>query len=281
MKTNQRGQILLIIILLSTVLVTVALSVSQVTTQETKIAKLEEDSKRAFAAAEAGIEAQLKKAVGTSTTIDSTLLPSLGNFIVTGSASTANDAPGAQVYKDIRRDDQYTFYLSDYNPTTQAFSNPSTIQLTFYFLQCPSSSPTSCPSTQPVIELTFIGDNNTNIARKLIDLDVPNNLMHDPAIATDLILASQGAFPALGKFFKYKTNTALPINGNVNFMLIRVLIPDASANTIRVVVEGSATLPAQGQVITSTATTTTGVAKKITLFQSYPQIPADLFVTSF
>lgn len=278
---NQRGQILLIIILLSTVLVTVALSVSQVTTQETKIAKLEEDSKRAFAAAEAGIEAQLKKAIGTSTDIDSSLLPSLGNFIAAGSASTASDVPGVQVYKDIRRDDQYTFYLSTYNPTTHAFSNPSTIELTFYFLQCPSSNPASCPSTQPVIELTFIGDNNTNIARKLID---PANIMSDITITTDVIPTiptNQGSFPALGKFFKYKTNTPLQITANVNLMLIRVLIPDASANTLRVVVEGSATLPAQGQVITSTATTTTGVAKKITLFQSYPQIPADLFVTSF
>src|SRR3989338_4038904 len=151
MKTNQRGQILLIIILLSTVLVTVALSVSQVTTQETKIAKLEEDSKRAFAAAEAGIEAQLKKAVNTSTDIDSALLPSLGNFIKSGSkASTASDDPGAQVYKDIRRDDQYTFYLSAY----KQLSAPSYLgDLTFYFLQCSSS--TSCPTTQPVIELTF------------------------------------------------------------------------------------------------------------------------------
>jgi len=276
MKTNQRGQILLIIILLSTVLVTVALSVSQVTTQETKIAKLEEDSKRAFAAAEAGIEAQLKKAVNTSTNIDSDLLPSLGNFIKIGSkASTASDDPGAQVYKDIRRDDQYTFYLSAYDPTLPAPSYNG--GLTFYFLQCSSS--TSCPTTttQPVIELTFIGTNNTNIARKLID---PTNIMHNTAITTDVIPTSQGAFPALGQHFKYKTDS-VSINANVNLMLIRVLIPDASANTMRVVIEGSSDLPAQGQTITSTATTTTGVAKKITLFQSYPQIPADLFVTSF
>ena len=55
MKAKQQGQILLIIILLSTVILTVVLSVSQISTQEQRIARLEEDSKKAFAAAEAGI----------------------------------------------------------------------------------------------------------------------------------------------------------------------------------------------------------------------------------
>lgn len=289
MKTNQRGQILLIIILLSTVLVTVALSVSQVTTQETKIAKLEEDSKRAFAAAEAGIEVQLKKPITETTTISSILPSSLGDYITNGSvATTAIDTSGTQFYTDIRRDDQYTFYLNTYNPTTKQFTGPAYNNgtlgtLTFYFLSCSSSS--SCPTTQPAIELTFIGTNNTNIARKIID---PAPVMNAQTGATDVIpMATTGSpFPLTingqTQHFKYMTQlNSLAINGNVNLMLIRVLIPDGTANTLRVVVEGSTALPAQGQTITSTATTKTGVAKKITLFQSYPQIPADLFVTSF
>jgi hypothetical protein len=39
--------------------------------------------------------------------------------------------------------------------------------------------------------------------------------------------------------------------------------------------------PIQGKTVSSTATTTTGVSKKVTLFQSYPQIPAEFFTTSF
>lgn len=280
MKTNQRGQVLLILILLSTVLLTVALSVSHVTTQETKIAKLEEDSKRAFAAAEAGIEAQLRKDVGATTAIDNTLIPSLGGF-VTGSASTATDTTATAFYTDIRKDDQFTFYLNNYNTFTKQFSNSYSGNLTFYFLTCPTS--TTCPSTQPVIELTFIGTNSTNIARKLID---PANVMQG-ASGTDTIPASQGApsynISISGKtyFFKYMTTATLPINANVKLMFIRTLIPGATTGTVGVAVQGSSALPPQGQTVTSTATTTTGVAKKITLFQSYPQIPATIFITSF
>jgi hypothetical protein len=40
-------------------------------------------------------------------------------------------------------------------------------------------------------------------------------------------------------------------------------------------------VPFAGRVITSEAKTSTGVTKKIELFQSNPQIPSDFFVTAF
>src|SRR3990172_9445102 len=59
MKTEankKSGQILLIVVLVATLLMTIGLSLTQITVDDTKIAKLEEEGKKARAAAEAGIE---------------------------------------------------------------------------------------------------------------------------------------------------------------------------------------------------------------------------------
>jgi hypothetical protein len=69
MKKNNSGQTLLIIVLIASVILTVGLAVATYSITDIKISQQEEESARAFAAAEAGIEESLKIGSATNVTI--------------------------------------------------------------------------------------------------------------------------------------------------------------------------------------------------------------------
>lgn len=270
MKNNQRGQILLIIILLSTVLVTVGLSVSHVTTEETKISKLEEENKKAFAAAEAGIEARLKSTTGDITNLQS-LLPTNSGIQSGQALLTTTTGQTFMTPALINKDQQYTFYLVNYDKTNNTFGANYTPSVDIYF----NSTNAGC-NAKPVLEISLINDANA-ITRKLAD---PCG-----TIGTDLAVAN-GNFTPAGTTIIFRshlqaslpTDNNLPEIDNIRLMIVRVLVQ----STYLVVQRGSVgNLPPQGQIITADAKTQTDVTKKIQLLQSYPQIPADFFVTSF
>lgn len=256
-KASQSGQILLIVILLSAILLTTALSLSQISTQETRVAKLEEESKKAFAAAEAGIEARLKS---DSNINIASILPG-GSGIISGEATMEEISKPNFVTPVLRKDEAYTFYLANYDKNYNSFNNYFSGYLTFYL----TGSSSSCPA----LELNIISNNNT-ITRKLIDPcdQVAGDL--DSKISTQ-----DGSFNLEGTTFNYRTSASIPIN-NTKLIIGRVLFAET-----KIGIEASVSLPPQGKTFTSSATTSTGVSKKIQLFQSYPQIPTEFFVTSF
>lgn len=289
---NQRGQMLLIIILLMVVLLTVALSVSQVATQETKISKLEEDSKRAFAAAEAGLEARLQMPATAGNLDIAALLP--GSGIQSGTATLTTNA-GNIFYapKPLTSDDsQLTFYLTGYDKTN--INNPFSANLLngqslmiYFGTNGQTCDGSSGENRIPNLELTLLdAGGGGNFKRDLIKpscgkIDDPDNQALPNTVAVN-----QQFTQAPGKTFKFKTTLGSGYLNNYELLLVRVIFgPGAtsafSTNILFQAVNPSTNLPVQGQTVTSDAKTTTNVAKKIELFQSYPQIPADLFVTSF
>lgn len=258
---KQSGQILLIIILVATVLLTIGLSVSQLNVQEQRISKLEEDQKRAFSVAEAGLDAALKLAPGSPPLDLSTL--GLGGGI-TGSATLQTTQQTTFHTSVLAKDDQYTLYLADYDSSsTPPFQNYFSGNLIFYL-----KTGSSCPA----LELTLI-DNNNNATRRLID---PCSQVA-PGIP-DITTANNSPAPAGFTEYEYKTTAQLsfgPAN-KTQVIIIRNLFADT-----KVGVEASVNLPLQGKTIVSTASTSTGVTQKVELFQSHPQIPASFYVTSF
>ena len=127
------------------------------------------------------------------------------------------------------------------------------------------SEETSCPG--PALELTFVSTTNT-VRRRLAD-------PCDQISETSQDLGSASNPPAIGGYsFAYRTDFIAVIDQAI--LIVRTI----GAST-RVALEAQATLPAQGKYITSEAKTPSGVSKKVQLFQSYPQIPAEFFVTSF
>lgn len=275
-KQKQQGQILLIIILLSTVLLTVALSISQITTEETKIAKLEEDQKKAFAAAEAGIEARMQ----STTNIDN-IVPLLGGGttettgIAAGGATLSVSYGLSFITPLITKDNQYTFYFAEYDSANNSFSNYFNAGINIYF---GSQSSQNCPNV-PALEMTYIAadDDDNDIKRYFVD---PCLRMGAETLNTEYL--NPGTIIDKVKFYwkaaQSVNSTELSIS-NIKIIIVRPLFKGT-----KLVIEsanGATYLKPQGKIITSYATTTTNVSKKIKLFQSYPQIPADLFVTSF
>jgi len=70
---------------------------------------------------------------------------------------------------------------------------------------------------------------------------------------------------------------AVDISTDSKFLFVRVLYAPTK------LIFSGGNLPAQGRTVTSQATssTSTGVSKKVVLFQSYPQIPGEFFTTAF
>lgn len=266
-KHKQQGQMLLIVILLSTVLLTVALSISQLTTEETKIAKLEEEQKKAFAAAEAGIEARLQ-----STANIGNIVPLLGGGtsettgIATGSATLSISQGASFITPLITKDNQYTFYFAEYDAKNNSFANYFNGGINIYFS---NQSADNCPSSLiPSLEMTYISSTN-DITRYLID---PCDKISNPL--GDKLTANYSLYTLNDVKFYWGT-TVLTIQ-NTKLIIIRTLF-----NSTKLAIKSDVNLKPQGMTVTSYAVTTTNVSKKIQLFQSYPQIPADLFVTSF
>jgi len=249
---NQSGQILLIVVLLSTVLLTIGFSVSQITTQETQIAKLEEESKKAFAAAEAGLDRALKE------------VPVAGGSIlisfegVTGMAEVQSTQGTTFTTPLLRKDEQYTFYLADY----PGFVNPWS-----------GGDLKICFGSDVALELTLIKQDYSII--KYAVNPTSTSIISNASSASSV---NPDDCPTDFNFTnKYPISSADISNSR---LLIGRVMANSSIST-KIGFKGPANFPIQGKTITSSATTSTGVSKKIQLFQSYPQIPADFFVTSF
>ncbi len=257
---NQKGQVLLLTIMLLATVLTVTLAVTFKSTTETQLTKQEEDSQKALSAAEAGVEAALKQ--GNVTIGGSGILPGSG-FTGQASISVSTD-PDTFVTPLLQKDQQYTFYLTDYTSAGLGTTYwPGFFDI--YFM--------SEVGATPSLELTQI--TSANLVKRFI---------MNPAASTQINklpggdLATTGGSAWQGFNFTYKTTIAF--NGaNTKLLIIRTLFASTRIGIHRT--SGPA-LPTQGKYVTSEARSTgTGVTKQVQLFQSYPQIPTEFFVTSF
>lgn len=255
-KEKQQGQVLLIVVLVATVLVTVGLSLSRLATEEQQVSKLEEESKKAFAGAEAGIEAALKQGdISDLSTLN------LGGGI-TGSAIVQTSTATSFTTPIIKRDDIYSFYLSTYDSGQKKFTGTAYGGSMTINRLTPSGSYCSSSTTQFALELIFVNATTKAVsARRLID---ECNLITSNTDETS---------------FGTAINTAEFAS---HLLMIRVIAPDStfSGTTLSIVNNGD-NWPLQGKTIISTAKTGGGASRKLQLFQSYPQIPAEFFITSF
>ncbi|OGK11891.1 hypothetical protein A2954_05925 [Candidatus Roizmanbacteria bacterium RIFCSPLOWO2_01_FULL_37_12] len=253
--SKQRGQILLITIMLVATILTVVLAVTFKSTTETQLTELEEESQKALAAAEAGVEAALQQDIGGSVNIAS--LPNLSGSGFTGDATVGTIADSKFVSPLLQKDQQYTFYLSEY----PGFLNPLTgVPLAIYFM-----TEGSCPT----LELTFITPANV-ITRRVAD---PCEQIDPPG---DDLSSTSGIYPLGGYNFSYQTD---PVSADgYAVLIVRTLFASTRIALERPDLQD---LPIQGKYVTSEAKSASGVTKKVQLFQSFPQIPAEFFVTSF
>jgi len=250
----QKGQILLITVMLLATVMTVVLSVSFKSVTETQVTKLEEESQKALAAAESAIEVALKE--NQNVTIGADSLSSITGF--TGNATIETTTSNKFTSPTITKDGSYTFYLGEYNVDTKIIEASIAQDITLCF---------QSGTTNPAIEITLVKSSGV----KKYVIDDPSSSRITNALDASTIPCSNGyvfSYPVSG--------TDIGVDGK--FLLVRVLYAPTKLFFYR-----DLNLPLQGRTITSEAksSTSTGVSKKVVLFQSYPQIPAEFFTTTF
>jgi len=253
-SNNESGQVLLIIVMILATVLAVTFSVSFTSQTETQTAKLEENSRKSLAAAQAILEASLKNNVGTYSLGDLNL--NLAGF--TGIATVEATVGPVFITPLIQKDEQYSFYLSQYN--NPGFSNPFTGNVYIYM-----KSESGCPS----VELTYI-DTSDVLSRDFID---PCNQTSGGLN----ILSTQPGSSLNGVDFGYRITNPKALSGK-KLMLMRVL---SNSTKLGIQEVNGNNLPAQGKTTTAQAQTGTSTSSTVSLFQSYPQIPSDFFVASF
>jgi len=262
-KTHQQGQVLLITVMLLATAITIVMTVAFNTTTETQIGVLEQESQKALTAAEAGLELALKNSPGAALSLDG-----LVGSGITGTAEVYSIASPVFTSPPIQRDESYTFYLGDYRATSppEFLGTYYTGNVSLYFGE------KECGLGGTVLEILQVkNDVSSTFNRYLVD---PCNYMNKPTF----LGVSAGLYTIEGNTYYYRSDM-LAISADTKLLIVRVLY-----NGTKVAIESSVQsnkLPLQGKTVGSTAKTDTGVTKRIQLFQSYPQIPTDFFVTAF
>ena len=249
----KKGQILLIIVMLLATVMTVVLSVSFKSVTETQITKLEEESQKALAAAEAAIEAALKE--NATAIIGLGSLSSITGF--SGSATIESTTAKTFTTANIPKNGSYTFYLGAYDmnaKTIQASTNQD-IDLCF-----------QSGTVNPAIEITLV--KSSGVKKYVVD---PSSRISNASNGSSICTPNNN----------YGISYTIPgvdIGADGQFFIVRVLYAPTKLFFSR-----STNLPLQGRTVSSQATsvTSTGVSKKVILFQSYPQIPGEFFTTAF
>lgn len=267
-KRGEDGQVLLIIIMLLATAITVVLSTSFTGVTNTQLTKLEEESQKTLAAAEAGIDTALKQGA----VADIGTLPGLSEFSGTAAVVETYDK-SVFLTPLIQKDEHYTFYLSDYPSLANPYTGGT---LTVYY----GSEAEDCGDI--ALEFTLIYGASSSYSIKRYIADFGDKLASN---TQDIYGGSATGDPAKeGVKFKCKTDSTT-LNLGATHANPRVLIVRALFAKTKLVIEGGgltpvSTLKPQGKTITSEAKSSTGVVKKVELFQSYPQIPPDFFITS-
>jgi hypothetical protein len=263
-KSTQSGQILLIVVLSMVVALSVSLSIASRTISNLRISKQNEESQRAFQAAEAGLERAVRQvysggnvgefAESLTNNADFTvdIQPEQGNMQLNG-GDFIERAVGLDVWLS-----NYPDYTSPYNGRVQLHWGNTT-------QTCNGSGDEFAPALEVLL---IYGDrNNPQLMREVFD---PCNPTRVSGSSTGQI----GAHDHLGTRYQY--SATFPSSGNIVNGLLFKVIPIFNSTRMGIGAVGSATIPTQGSVITSTGKSGDAV-RKIKYFQSYPQIPNELF----
>ena len=254
-KRKQSGQVLLITIMLLATVLTVVLSTSFKSTTDIKIAKLEEESQKALSAAESAVEEALK--ISDTVTLGVGNLSSISGF--SGGATIAQVTSNTFTTTLLQKDEQYTLYVGAYDAATKTVGNSVQEDI----VMCFSGS----ASDIPAVEVTLVKQNS--VKKYVIDPNGTSRITN--ATSANSTCAIDTSFPY------WYTIPAADIGTNTKLLVARMIYGGGKILFNR----ASTSLPAQGRIVSSEARSSTGVTKAVELFQSYPQIPAEFFVTSF
>ncbi len=249
--------------MLMATLATIGASVAFRGQTQTRTTAQSQDSKTAFQAAE-GILAQALSDVSAPADIinlSKNVAQTSGNGF-----SVIDSTTSSSVTDVIPKDGQYSIYMtSTYNSKTNTFGTdyfpfPSN-KLTLYF---------DSENTCPVLELTAVIDG----AKRTLKRDVTRKCgSHEVANTETSGLAVSTVTKSIDKI-SFLKSVEYSVPPKTLLLIVRSLF-----GATKIGVDQS--IPSQSILVTATARTTSGSQKTIQVYQPYPQIPAEFFVTRF
>lgn len=265
-KKAQTGQALLIVVLIMVVGLTVGLSLAARSITNLRITTEEENSQRAFSAAEAGIERVLKTGSGISG-VQLGNNATIENATILSSSSTEFLFNGGNpVPQDIGAD----LWLSDYSDNPSAiYLNPyplggGTRNIRFYW------GISSIRCAVPALEIIIISGNLSTPLATRYAYDVCGGRRGQNNFSSGVDIGGT----VLGTTFFFRTQDIPITRGR-----IAKVIPLYGDTKIAVTVGGPPPLPSlppQGKMIESTGVSG-DTTRKISVFQGFPSIPTELF----
>lgn len=266
MREYQRGQILLIVVLVMVTALTIGLSAAARTITNTRTSQDAENSEKAFSAAEAGIEQALTNNNNITGTFNNSTKYTTTVTTLSGTAIYLNN--GAAILKD----DSIDLWLSNY----PGYTNPWTGTITLYWGQATDTC-TATPSnnTAAALELIVVSGSKTNPQVKRYAVDPCS----ERSLSNKFEYVSPGGGSVNGK--NYNNKKSINVTSG---LFVRIIPLYGSANIGATGCDASNTncsaLPSQGTIITSVGTADTTQRKLIT-YRHYPKLPTELFPYSF
>lgn len=265
MRHYQRGQILLIVVVVMVTALTVGLSVVARSITDKKTSQESANSEKAFSAAEAGIERSLtttgNKTYKQTFTNNNTSYNAIVTTISGNQFPLNNAAP-------VLKDDSTTLWLSTYPNYTRPRSGP----ITFYWGRagdtCLKSEATN---SMTALELVVISGSaaNPKMARYAYDPCVQRRL------GNNLLPVPGGGGAIAGVNYRFSV-TITVTNG---LFVEATPLYASSAIAVKGCNAGGANcvaFPTQGTVIQAVGTADT-TQRKLLTYQYYPQLPAEMF----
>lgn len=261
MIKNKKGQAIIIILLLMAVALTIGLSISSQTATDIKISTQLEESERAYAAAEAGIEKALATKIGGSGTLD------IGSSY---NVTIETFAEGHTIFffpKKISQDDTKQVWLAKHNEDgtldESSYYDGSTLEI--YWGDSSDLDP------KPAAEATLVFyDTDYDIKKYTFDPDSSR------ASANNFSVADSGTYTFDDKTFYFKGTVDLdspcPSSTCKRLALRLRLLYNTTQQPFAVKPESGKTLYSQGKQIESVGTAG-NTTRKVVIFESYPSLP--------
>ncbi len=260
-KSGQKGQILLVVVLAAVISLTVGLSAIGRTISNTKVSIQEESSQRALSAAEAGAEKLLNS---SGLLVSEGALSNSSNFNATVEEVPANDVElnGGNF---VKKDEGADIWLSKTDFSGQ-WGGGSPKTLSIYWADndtssgCTTAVPAKVNAAIQVSVLSGADKNNPTMTTYAYDACVSRRS------------ANGFASPDPGITYNKKTyNHSFQVTVSNGF-IARIIPVYADAY---ILVNGTR-LPSQGRIIKSTGTAG-NTTRKIRVFQGNPKIPTEFF----
>ncbi|MBI2404695.1 hypothetical protein HYV22_00770 [Candidatus Gottesmanbacteria bacterium] len=257
MERTQSGQILLISLLVLSVATTIALSLIGRTATDVNISNEVEESARALAAAEAGVEQALQSGLGSGGA--QVLSPN-----VTYDTTLTNIGLAAGPYlfpQKTARDNTEVLWLTSHDSSGNIVETPTYVATTIEL--CWSTEATT-PAVEVTIPYKKASDGSYRVARGAFD-----PVSSRTTTNKFTLVAGAGANCGQSEFYKATLDfTTLGITPAQDTLLALHIKPIYSAAQLGVN-PGSNVLPIQGNRIDSTGSLATGITRRVVVLQSY------------